>query len=727
MTNHKTPNRLINEKSPYLLQHAYNPVDWYPWGDEAFRKAREEDKPIFLSIGYSTCHWCHVMEREVFENETIAQVMNDTMVNIKVDREERPDVDRVYMSALVATTGQGGWPLSVFLTPDLKPFFARSYIRPVSHHGQLGFPELVNRISDMWNNERDKILTSSEHITEHLRQNPKSENSTTVDESIISKAYDHFLQSYDPKYGGFGGAPKFPRPSVFNFLLRYFKRTGNGSSLKIVLNTLRSMAQGGVYDQIGGGFHRYSVDGQWRVPHFEKMLYDQAQLANSYLETYQITKDDSLLETAKGILDYVLINLHHKDGGFYSAEDAESVSDPSKPHEKEEGAFYVWTKTELESILRKENAEIFNYHFGVEDDGNALEDHLNVFYGQNILYVAHNIEETAHKSGRTADELKQLLLDAKHKLNLEREKRPRPHLDDKIITAWNGLMISAFAKAYQILEYDVYLDAAQSAANFLMKNLYNQQTQTLYRRYRDGDARFDGGLQDYTFLIQGLIDLYETTFDFQWLEYAILLTAKQIELFWDKDEGGFFDTGGNDPSILLRTKEDYDGAEPTGNSIAALNLLRLAKITNGRAHLSDGLPQMSDYESDSTQKHHNNWCEMAIKTVQSFGARLNQMPEALPQMLVAFNWQITTPKEIITVGNRTAEDTKAMLREVHNHFLPNKIILLVDDESKQKLVHYLPFIENMTMINGKATAYICQNYVCQLPTNDVRKVAEMLG
>jgi uncharacterized protein YyaL (SSP411 family) len=703
MTNSSYRNRLINEKSPYLLQHAHNPVDWYPWGEEAFQKARDENKPIFLSIGYSTCYWCHVMEREVFENKTIAQIMNEKMVNIKVDREERPDVDRVYMSALVATTGQGGWPMSVFLTHDLKPFYAATYIRPTEHHGKPGFSDLVKRISELWINERNKILTTSEQITEHLRSNSSSENNTTIDESIISKAYNQFLQSYDPNHGGFGGAPKFPRPSVFNFLLRYFKRTGNGSSLKIVLNTLRAMASGGMYDQIGGGFHRYSVDEQWRVPHFEKMLYDQAQLAISYLETYQITKDDTLIETAKGILDYVLIKLHHKEGGFYSAEDAESISDLSKPNEKEEGAFYVWTKSRIESILGKDNAEIFNYHFGVEDDGNALQDHLNVFYGQNIPYVAHNIEETAQKFSKTPDELKQLILAAKHKLYLEREKRPHPHLDDKIITAWNGLMISAFTKAYQILEYDIYRNAAKSAARFIMKNLYDPKTQTLYRRYRDGDARFDGGLQDYAFMIQGLIDLYESTFDFQWLEYAISLMAKQIELFWDADAGGFFDTTGNDPSILLRTKEDYDGAEPTGNSIAALNLLKLSQITNN-----------------------NNWREMAEKTIQSFGSRLDQMPEALPQMLVAFNWQLTTPKEIIVVGNRTAEDTKTMLKEVRKHFLPNKVILLVDDDSKSELVSYLPFIENMTMIDGKATAYICQNYSCQLPTNDVDKIAEIM-
>lgn len=697
------PNRLINEKSPYLLQHAYNPVDWYPWGKEAFKKAHDEDKPIFLSVGYSTCYWCHVMEREVFENETIARIMNEKMVNIKVDREERPEVDRIYMNALIATTGQGGWPLSAFLTPDLKPFFARSYIRPVAHHGQLGFPDLINRICELWQNDRQKVLSSSEPIIDHLKQSTKVNETVNVGEAALSKCYQQLLDRYDPNFGGFGGGPKFPRPATFNFLLRYFYKTGNGSSLKMVLNTLRVMVRGSIYDQIGGGFHRYSVDEQWRVPHFEKMLYDQAQLTISYLEAYQITKDDSLLEIVKGILDYVLHKLHHKEGGFYSAEDAESASNLFKTDEKTEGAFYVWTKSEIESILRKDNAEIFNYSFGVKEEGNTLHDHLNAFSGKNILYIANSIEETAKKFGKTKEELKNLLTDMKHKMYIEREKRPKPHLDDKIITSWNGLMISAFAKAYQVLEDDNYRSAAESTVRFIMKHLYNPQTQTLYRRYRDGDARFDGGLQDYAFLIQGLIDLYESTFDFQLLEYAISLTKKQIELFWDSESGGFFDTDGNDPIILLRTKDDYDGAEPTGNSIAALNLLRLSQMIN-----------------------RSKWREMAEKTVRSFGAHLNQMPEALPQLLTALIWEFANPQEIIIVGVRSSEDTKMMLREIYKKFLPNKVIILVDDNSKPKLMSYLPFIENMTIIDGKTTIYVCQNYTCKLPTNNIEKVTEML-
>jgi len=698
----KTPNRLINEKSPYLLQHAYNPVDWYPWGEEAFLKAREEDKPIFLSIGYSTCYWCHVMEREVFEKEEIARIMNEKLVNIKVDREERPDIDRIYMNALIATTGQGGWPLSAFLTPDLKPFFLRSYIRPVAHHDMPGFPELVDRISDLWKNDRQKILSSSEHIFDYLKKS-NVKTLTAVDEDAISKCYQNFLNSYDTTFGGFGERPKFPRPSIFNFLLRYFHKTGNGSSLKMVLNTLRAMASGGIYDQIGGGFHRYSVDERWHVPHFEKMLYDQAQLIISYLETYQITKDNSLLEVGRGILSYVLKKLWNEEGGFYSAEDAESAVDIDKPNIKNEGAFYVWTKSEIELFLGINDAEIFNFYFDVREEGNVVDDHLGVFGGKNILHISRNISETAKQFGKTPDEINKILLDAKHKLYIEREKRPQPHLDDKIITAWNGLMISALSKAYQILDDEVYRETAEITANFILEKLFDSQTKTLYRRYRDGEAKFDGGLQDYAFFVQGLIDLYETTFDVKWLEHAITLTKKQIELFWDQEAGGFFDNAGNDKSIILRLKDDYDAAEPTGNSISVMNLLMLAEMTN--------------------QKE---WREMAVKTIQSFAARLNQIPEALPQMLSAMILETASLQEIIIVGERSSKDTKKVLKEIYQKFLPNKVIILVDDNSRTYFTNYLPFLKDMTMIDGRTTVYICKNYSCQLPTNELEKVLELL-
>lgn len=667
------------------------------------KKAREEDKPIFLSVGYSTCYWCHVMEREVFEDGAIARIMNESMVNIKVDREERPDVDRVYMGALIATTGQGGWPMSVFLTPDLKPFYAATYIRPVAHHGMPGFPDLVRKISELWRNDRDKIETTGRQIIDHLRSGPGPSGHSASDETVLEKGYGQILKGYDPKHGGFGSGPKFPRPSVFNFLLRYFKRTGNGSSLKMVLNTLRAMGRGGINDQMGGGFHRYSVDGEWRLPHFEKMLYDQAQLSLSYLEAYQITKDDSLIQTAQSTLDYVLNRLQHAPGGFYSAEDAESIIDISRPDEKAEGAFYVWKKSEIESILGKNYSDIFNYHFGVADGGNAIQDHQNAFYGQNILHAAHTIEETASEFGVQPSEIALSLTASRQKLYLEREKRPRPHLDDKIITGWNGLMISAFAKAFQILRRDLYLKTAESAAHFVLNNLYDPDTKTLYRRYRDGNARFDGGLQDYAFLIQGLTDLYESSFNPEWLEQAVALSHKQIELFWDDKDHGFFDSHGNDPSILVRTKEGYDGAEPAGNSVAALNFLRLADITNNLG-----------------------WREIADKTIRAFGEALSQTPEALPQMLVALGRKLSAPKEIIIAGDRTGQDTWEMIRVIQGHFLPDKIILLLDDQFRNKFTKYLPFIEHLEMVEEKATAFICRNYACQLPATEIGKIEEML-
>jgi uncharacterized protein YyaL (SSP411 family) len=701
----KKSNRLINEKSPYLLQHAFNPVDWFPWGEEAFEKARSEDKPIFLSVGYSTCYWCHVMEREVFEDTAIARLMNEKLVCIKVDREERPDIDRVYMTAVQAITGSGGWPMSVFMTPDRKPFFGGTYIPPRAQYGRPGFPDLVKRIDELWHNERSKLLESSEQITEMLKAHADTSVSTTLNDSVLHAAYHQFLNHYDSSFSGFGTAPKFPRPVAFNFLLRYYGRTGEDSALRMTLATLRAMTNGGMYDHIGGGFHRYSVDAQWRVPHFEKMLYDQAQLAVSYLEAYQISHDEIFARTARNILDYVVRNLRDHQGGFYSAEDAESALDKSHPEEKEEGTFYLWTASEIDHYLDNEQASVVKYYYGVEDSGNALHDPQHVFIGKNILYVAHTIEEAASTFKKSPEEIASLLSSARTKLFEEREKRPRPHLDDKIITAWNGLMISAFAKAYQVLDDKAYLDVAVRAAQFIESKLYNPQTRHLYRRYRDGDARFEGGLQDYAFLTQGFLDLYESSFDIHWLDQAINLTTSQIELFRDNTSGGFFDISGHDTTILIKTKEDYDGAEPTGNSVAALNLLRLSQMTDNKE-----------------------WRELADKSIATFGARLQQYPEVAPQMLAALEWSLSTPKEIIIAGNAASDDTKSLLKEIYHRYLPNKVVLLLDTEtSRKRITQFLPFAENMRKLEGKATAYICENYACQLPTSDHSAVGQLLN
>jgi uncharacterized protein YyaL (SSP411 family) len=701
----KQPNRLIHEKSPYLLQHAYNPVEWFPWGDDAFRKAREENKPIFLSVGYSTCYWCHVMEREVFENEEIARLMNEKLVNIKVDREERPDVDRVYMTAVQAMTGSGGWPMSVFLTPDLKPFYGATYIPPRPQYGRPGFPQLIERINDLWQHERDKVLESSEQIGRFLSAAGQSGSAATIDETILHTAFEQFRDHFDPRNGGFGGAPKFPRPATFNFLLRYFARTGQREPLDMMLQSLRAMAAGGVYDHIGGGFHRYSVDAAWRVPHFEKMLYDQAQLVTSYLDAFQITHDQFFAGVARDVLNYVSTTLTGADGGFFSAEDAESAIDVSKPDQKHEGAFYLWAKSEIEQIIgSNEESELVNFYYGIEEAGNAPHDPSGDFIGRNILYAAHTADETARQFNTAVERVQHVLHNARTILHARRALRPRPHLDDKIITAWNGLMISAFARAYAILGDHQYGDSAKSAAEFAMTRLINPSTGTLFRRYRDGDARFDGGLQDFAFLVMGLIDLYEATANIVWLEHAITLTQKQIEIFWDQETGGFFDTPGNDPSILIRTKEEYDGAEPTGNSIAAMNLLRLSVMTNNP-----------------------DWRPNAERTIMAFGEKLQRVPESAPQMLCALDWLTSSPREIIIAGSINANDTRLLLREVHSRYLPNAVLLFADGgKGQQFLSRSLPFLKDLHPTDGKPAAYVCRNYACQIPTADPRVLARLL-
>jgi uncharacterized protein YyaL (SSP411 family) len=686
----KKPNRLIDEKSPYLLQHAFNPVDWYPWGEEAFEKARSEDKPIFVSIGYSTCHWCHVMERESFENPEIAALMNKYFVNIKIDREERPDVDRVYMSATQAMTGGGGWPMSVFLTHDLKPFYAGTYFPPESRHGRPGFPDLLEGIHRAWVENRGKVQESADQITEHLQKNSAPESSDfELDRNLLKTAYDQVEGSYDKRYGGFGGAPKFPRPVIFNFLLRYFHRSKDNMALEMSLETLRKMAEGGMHDQIGGGFHRYSVDGQWRVPHFEKMLYDQAQLAVSYLEAYQITKNSYFADVAQDILDYVLRDMVDSRGGFHSAEDADSPL-PENPEDHGEGAFYVWTKKEIFDILGSDAGEIFSFRYGVEEAGNALSDPLNEFTGKNLLYVANSLDSMAARFEWPVSDIERILQEARQKLFAVRSKRQRPHLDDKVITSWNGLMIGAFARGYQVLNQPRYLEAAERAANFVMSDLYDSGKKILLRRYRDGASGLEAHLNDYAFLVNGLLDLYEASLDAKWLVHALELTEKQVSLFWDEEAGGFYDTSGKDKTVLLRMKEDYDGAEPTGNSIAALNLLRLSQMTDN-----------------------DDWYQKGAKTVSAFGNRLQQIPSAMPQMLAALDYWLDKPKQIIIAGKPGADDTQKMLTEVYERYIPNKIILLADGDKAQKvLAKHLPFIESVGMIDGKATAYICENYVC---------------
>ena len=570
-------NRLIREKSPYLLQHAHNPVDWYPWGEEAFKKARQEQKLIFLSVGYSTCHWCHVMERESFSDPAIAKIMNRSFVSIKVDREERPDVDRIYMSFVQATTGSGGWPMSVFLTPDLKPFFGGTYFPPEDRRGRPGFRTLLLRIAEAWGKDREKILASTERFTQALQKlaNASVGDVGGLQKPVLERTYQKFKQSYDATHGGFGRAPKFPRPVVFNFLLRYYARSGERDALQMTLHTLRAMARGGLQDHVGGGFHRYSTDATWHVPHFEKMLYGQAQLAISYADAYQITRDPFFSETVRSILDYVLRDMRGPEGEFYCAEDADSLREHGKP-EHGEGAFYVWDAGQIEKALGREQAAIFNFYYGAEPSGNVPPelDIQGEFKGMNILIVRHSLAETARQFDKSAPEVRELLAAARQKLLAARAGRPRPARDDKVLTAWNGLMISGFARAAQVLDEPRYLEAARAAASFLQGRLYDPKAGILKRRYRAGHVAINGFLDDYAFLIQGLLDLYEASFDVRWLSWAVQLQQMQDQLFWDSKHGGYFATSGDDPSILVRMRDDYDGAEPSPNSVAAMNLLR---------------------------------------------------------------------------------------------------------------------------------------------------------
>jgi hypothetical protein len=701
-------NRLASEQSPYLLQHAHNPVDWFPWGPEAFEKARREDKPIFLSIGYSTCHWCHVMERESFENEAIAALLNRDYVPIKVDREERPDVDRVYMTFVQATTGGGGWPMSVWLTPDLEPFFGGTYFPPEARYGHPGFASILTQIAAAWAADRGQIVDSARGIVEQLRQHVAVEagRAGAIDRAILDSGFFAFRRTFDVRHGGFGDAPKFPRPSVHNFLLRYYARTKNQEALDMALLTLREMAKGGIDDQLGGGFHRYSVDERWRVPHFEKMLYDQAQLALSCLEAFQATGDPQYAATARRILDYVLRDMTGPEGGFFSAEDADSATDPARPDLKGEGAFYIWSAEEIRDRAGHPAADWFRFRYGIEvgAGGNVAADPHGEFTGKNILYQAHTVEETAQRFERPLDEVRAGLLEAGRILLEARSKRVRPHLDDKVLTAWNGFMISAFARGGAILEEPRYAAAARRASEFLIARVYHPQSGALLRRYRQGEAAIPAFLDDYALFVQGLLDLYEAQFDLRDLELAIRLTEKQMELFEDPGQGAFFASAADDASLVMRVKEDYDGAEPSGNSVAAMNLLRLARFTN-----------RSDFR------------QSAERTLAAFASRLVAAPVTLPQMLAVCEWLLGEPREIILVGGRDDADTQALLRTLHSRFVPNRVIMLVDSpETRRALAAGIPSIEFMEKMEGRASAYVCRSYTCQLPVTEAEKFAELI-
>lgn len=696
-----TPNGLIHEKSPYLLQHAFNPVHWHPWGEEACKLSRQQDRPIFLSIGYSTCHWCHVMAHESFEDKEIARYLNENFICIKVDREERPDLDGLYMAATQAMTGSGGWPMSVFLMDDLKPFYTGTYFPPKTTHGRPGFLDVLHTIARLWKEDRDKLRESATTITgELINQNTRSTTGGEVSEKVIHQGFKQFAAAYDLKFGGIGKGPKFPRPSMYHQLLRYYHRANNIQAKDMVLHSLRKMAEGGMYDHLGGGFHRYSVDGEWRVPHFEKMLSDQATLATLYLETYQVSHDPFYLNIAEDTLNYVMRDMTSKEGGFYSAEDADSTSkEDDKIHG--EGLFYIWDYAEVETILDKESAAVFNYIYGVKVGGNALHDPLGEFHYKNILFQEHSYAEAALKFSISEVSAQNICKKAKESLFTAREQRPRPHLDDKIITAWNGLMITAFAKGYQITENAKYLETATTCAAFIVHHLM-QDNFRLFRRYRDGEANFAGQLEDYAFLIQGLLDLYEASFEVKWLQLAVDVQKQQDNVFNDED-GGYFDTSGQDPSIFMRLKDDYDGAEPSGNSVSAINLLRLAYMTANEAYK-----------------------DKAMDLFGVFSEGLNTSPLGRPCLVAALDFSSSKAMQIIIAGDPEQDDTKRLLSVIHNTYLPNTITIMATPESLSFFEPNRVALEYVTPLDNKATAYVCENYTCQTPVNTPSELKDLL-
>jgi uncharacterized protein YyaL (SSP411 family) len=708
------PNRLARERSPYLLQHADNPVDWHAWGDEAFARAKMEDKPIFLSIGYSTCHWCHVMAHESFEDPDVAAVLNRDFVSIKVDREERPDVDRVYMMFVQATTGAGGWPMSVWLTPDLKPFFGGTYFPPTSRWGRPGFVEVLEQLAQGWKAERQELIQSADDVLARLREATGADSAApdrapVAGRDALTAGIGSFAQTYDGRHGGFGAAPKFPRPSELVFLMHAHALTGDWPARTMALDTLRAMSLGGMRDQIGGGFHRYSVDAEWRVPHFEKMLYDQAQLVMAYLEAEQIAGDGYYASVAEDTLDYVRRDLTAPDGAFYSAEDADSLvpgaeAAPGHAAEKREGAFYVWTQGEIARLLG-DDAEVAGKRFGVEPHGNALSDPQGEFTGQNILYVAQPIEDVAARTGTPVEEVMAALVRARQTLFESRATRPRPHLDDKIITAWNGLMIAAFAQAARVLvtspRRDEWREAAVRAAAWVRQELWRPADRRLYRRHRGGESGIEAFCEDYAYLGWGLIELFQATGDAQWLTWARELVEVETALFHDPRDGGWFSTTGKDRSVLLRVKEDYDGAEPAAASVTVRNLITLGHLL-GDASLT----------------------ALAERTLERYGPHIGRAVRVMPLMVANIVLWHGGGTQIVIAGERDAEDTRALEAEAARRHLPWAVTIPRAPAAAAPAA--LPWLGAMTARDGHAAAYVCSDFTCQAPVAEAGALGTQL-
>lgn len=714
-----TPNRLAREKSPYLLQHAHNPVDWFPWGDEAFTKARTEDKPIFLSIGYSTCHWCHVMEHESFEASAIAAFLNEHFVSIKVDREERPDVDHVYMTFVQATTGHGGWPMSVWLTPELRPFVGGTYFPPTDVPGRPGFITVLRRIAEIWKSDRVQIEDKARSLLSALQGAEKETEAGTASFGIswnsapaLRLGYTQYTRLFDAREGGFGGAPKFPRPVNLHFLFQLAGHKGLSPqdadvARSMALRTLRKMAFGGMHDHLGGGFHRYSVDAEWHVPHFEKMLYDQAQLAQAYLTAHQISRDDFFAKVARNIFQYVEHDLTSPEGGFFSAEDADSLprADAAK---KTEGAFYVWMYPEVLEVLGEDRIEEFCAVYGIEKEGNASpnSDPHGELEGTNVLIQRLSLPEAAERFKRPAENMEHRLNDDRCALLARRGLRPRPHLDDKILTAWNGLMLGAFARGAQILGDASYLKAAQRAATFIHDHLFDSKTGKLQRSYREGPSNISGFASDYTFLISGLLNLYEADFNLAWLRWAQQLQETLDLHFGDKEHGGYFSTTDHDPAILLRMKEDYDGAEPTPSSVAALNLIRLGHLL-----------------------HNDDLLDRARRTVSAFATRLEAQPFGMPLLLVAATLLEMPPIHLILHSTNPAHpNPAAFLSEARRRHLPHLVVIqIANQESRDFFAPHHPVVASLPASPTEPTAYLCENFACRLPVTEPEELRKIIA
>lgn len=681
-------NHLINEKSPYLIQHMHNPVDWYPWGDEAFKKAKTGNKPIFLSIGYSTCHWCHVMAHESFENPEIGRLMNETFVSIKVDREERPDLDHVYMAVCQLMTGSGGWPLTIIMTPDKKPFFAGTYFAPESGYGRPGIMDIILNVKDLWNTRQEEVSASTDTIMNALQKLSQSSSGNELNVEVLDECYESLSSNFDDIYGGFGKAPKFPAAHNLSFLLRYWKRSVAKRARDMVTQTLSSMRQGGIYDHIGFGFHRYSVDEEWLVPHFEKMLYDQALISYACIEAFQASGDEEHKNTALEIFKYVIRDMKSPEGGFYSAEDADS--------EGVEGKFYIWSKKEIMDVLGKDDGKFASKVFGVTEDGNFKEESTGEKTGANILHLQNSMEDMTEIFGISMEELKRKLHRIREKLFEYRKKRVHPHKDDKILTDWNGLMIASLAKGAQVFNDKELLDVAVDASDFTINRMYTKGH--LMHRYREGESAVDGNLDDYAFMIHGLLELFEATFNAKYLQYALSLNETLLDHFWDKEDGGFYFTSDESEDVLIRKKEIYDGAIPSGNSMMMLNLLKLALLT----------------EKEELRGY-------TLKLERAFSGSIKKIPTGFTAFLCALDFRIGPSFEVIIAGEDDAENWVQILRE---YFIPNKTLVLNNDVSR--LLEVIPSLQFKKMENNRPTAYVCSQGSCKTPTNDLNTLLNLM-